>query len=196
MECIHCTQCADACDDIMTKVGRPLGLIRYTSRAELEAKGAPTRKLRPRTILYPAALAVTFGGFLFALMTRSSADVTVLRGLGAPYVIEADGRVANQLRVKITNRTSSTRRYTIAIDSIADGTMIAPRNPLSVAPGQTEMTDLFLMLPQSAFHDGEKHVIVRIADDALYGERVSFRLLGPERESHERDSGERDGRGR
>src|SRR5581483_9658008 len=107
MECIHCTQCADACDDIMTRLDRPTGLIRYTSRAALEANAghpersegsaiagsARVRKLRPRTVLYPAALSVTFGGFIFALATRAPADITVLRGLGAPYVVEADGHV-------------------------------------------------------------------------------------------------------
>ncbi|MDX1440570.1 MAG: cytochrome c oxidase accessory protein CcoG, partial [Rubricoccaceae bacterium] len=31
MECVACTQCIDACDDIMDKVGKPRGLIRYTS---------------------------------------------------------------------------------------------------------------------------------------------------------------------
>ena len=185
MECIHCTQCADACDDIMTKVGRPTGLIRYTSRAALEGHGAPTRKLRPRTVLYPSSLAVTFGGFLFALVTRSPADVTVLRGLGAPYAIEADGRVANQLRVKIANRTAAAHRYTIADDSIEGGQMIAPRNPLPVSAGQTETTDLFVLVARSAFHDGEHRIVLRIGDGGAFGERVAFRLLGPEHESNE-----------
>jgi cytochrome c oxidase accessory protein FixG len=185
MECIHCTQCADACDEIMQKVDRPTGLIRYTSRAALEGHCAPTRKLRTRTVLYPAAFAVMFGGFLFTLMNRSTADATVLRGLGAPYVVEADGRIANQLRVKITNRTAVAHAYTIAIDSISAGAMIAPRNPLPVAPGHTEIADLFVLLPPGAFHDGEHHVIVRLSDGAGYGERVSFRLLGPEHESSE-----------
>ena len=29
MECIHCTQCIDACDEVMDRVGYPRGLIRY-----------------------------------------------------------------------------------------------------------------------------------------------------------------------
>ena len=182
MECIHCTQCADACDDIMRKVDRPTGLIRYTSRAAIETggAGAPTKKLRPRTVLYPAAFAVTFGGFLFALATRAPADVTVLRGLGAPYVVEADGRVANQLRVKVTNRTAFAQRYAISIDDIEPGAMIAPRNPLPVAAGQTEVADLFVLLPASAFDDGERTIVVRIADGASFHQQVPYRLVGPE----------------
>ena len=56
MECIHCTQCADACDDIMERVGKPKGLIRYSSREPLE--GHKRQLIRPRTVLYPLALAV------------------------------------------------------------------------------------------------------------------------------------------
>ncbi|HEY9227935.1 MAG TPA: cytochrome c oxidase accessory protein CcoG [Gemmatimonadaceae bacterium] len=181
MECVHCTQCADACDNIMRKVDRPTGLIRYTSRAALEAKGGRIRKLRPRTVLYPTALAITFGGFLFTLATRSSADVTVLRGLGAPYVVEADGRVANQLRIKVTNRSPYAQKYTIAIDSIESGMMIAPRNPLPVSAGETEVADVFVLLPPSAFRDGERHIVVRVTDGGAYREQIRFRLVGPER---------------
>jgi cytochrome c oxidase accessory protein FixG len=189
MECIHCTQCADACDDIMTKVGRPIGLIRYTSRAALESKTGRVRKLRPRTVLYPAALAVTFGGFLVTLASRSSADVTVLRGLGAPYVVEADGRVANQLRVKVTNRSSDDRRYRVSIDGVEPGSLIAPRNPLPVAPGATEVADLFVVLPERAFHDGERSITLRVDDGGAYHGVFSYRLVGPEHhdDSHERE---------
>ncbi|MEO7086872.1 MAG: cytochrome c oxidase accessory protein CcoG [Gemmatimonadaceae bacterium] len=177
MECIHCTQCADACDDIMTKLERPTGLIRYSSRAALESKHVS--KLRPRTVLYPAALSLTFGGFLFALATRQPADVTVLRGLGAPYAVEGDGQIANQLRVKITNRTGVAHNYRIVIDSLESGTMIAPRNPLPVAPGETEVTDMFVMMPASAFQAGEHNVFVKIDDGGKYHERIPFRLVGP-----------------
>lgn len=185
MECIHCTQCADACDDIMRRVDRPTGLIRYSSRDALE--GVPGRRLRPRVVLYPAALALSFGGFLVALNGRAPADITVLRGLGEPYVIEADGRVANQLRVKIANRSKVARRYAISVDGVETGTVIAPDNPLPVDAGTTEVTTLFIVLPRSAFHDGEKQVTVRVDDGGGYTDRVSYRLVGPETEPDDHD---------
>ena len=54
MECIDCTQCIDACDAVMEQVGKPRGLIRYTSQDALAGK--PPHLLRPRTVLYPLAL--------------------------------------------------------------------------------------------------------------------------------------------
>lgn len=187
MECIHCTQCADACDAIMEKIGKPKGLIRYSSMAALA--GEKPRKLRPRVVLYPLALSFTFGGFIAALAMKEPADVTVLRGLGEPYVIESDGAVANQIRVKIANRTSEPRSYTIGVDGLAGGKIVAPENPLPVAPGKTETSPVFVMLPQSAFHDGERRVTLTVSDGAGYRKTILYRLVGPEREEHERDGG-------
>ncbi|MGA9836453.1 MAG: cytochrome c oxidase accessory protein CcoG [Gemmatimonadaceae bacterium] len=183
MECIHCTQCADACDDIMARVGKPLGLIRYSSQAALE--GAEVRKLRPRVVLYPMALAVTFGGFLFALGTKSSADVTVLRGMGEPFVIEADGRVANQLRVKITNRSNQDHVYQVNIAGVNDGSVIAPDDPMAVAAGETDEMALFVLLPATAFHDGRRNISVHVTDGAGFSGDVPYRLVGPEHGDHD-----------
>jgi cytochrome c oxidase accessory protein FixG len=185
MECIHCTQCADACDAIMRRVERPEGLIRYSSRAALE--GEPVHKLRPRVVLYPLALAGSFGGFLFALGTKAPADVTMLRGLGQPYAVEADGRVANQVRIKIANRSRVDHRYGIRVDGIADGSVIAPMNPLPVAAGAAETASLFVMLPPQAFDDGERHVRFIITDGAGFADTVSYELVGPERGDHHTD---------
>ena len=185
MECIHCMQCADACNAIMRKVAKPEGLIRYTSRAALE--GERVHKLRPRVVLYPVAFAATFGGFLLALNTRSAADITVLRGLGEPYVVEANGQVANQLRVKVTNRTTRNQSYVIHVDSVDEGSVIAPQNPLHVAAGKTEVASLFVMLPRNAFHDGERRVTVRVADGASLDQRVPYRLVGPEDKDERHD---------
>lgn len=179
MECIHCTQCADACDDVMHRIGKPPGLVRYTSRAALD--GAPVRRLRPRTVLYPAALSLTLGGFIVALSMRTTADVTILRGIGAPYQIEADGRVANQLRVKITNRSRSDNAYRIVVTGADDATIVVPQNPFNVGAGRTEVSPVFILLPDGAFPSGERSIQVTIDDGNGYRSTTAYRLVGPQR---------------
>ena len=183
MECIHCTQCADACDDVMTKVGKPKGLIRYTSRELLE--GHKRHFIRPRTVLYPLALAVFLAGFGYSLATRDAADVTVLGGQGEPFTRQADGRIANQVRVKIANRTNADHDYRIEVLGAEQGSVVVPQNPLAVAAGQSAVTPLFVLLPRSAFHDGEHHVTVRVSDGNGFSTDVPYRLVGPEDEDHE-----------
>src|SRR5690606_14641769 len=102
MECIGCTQCIDACDDVMAKMGRPTGLIRYTSQEALETGRG--RLLRPRVVLYPALLAIVGALFVGVLATKSSTDVLLLRGPGIPFNTPPTGEIANQARLRITNR--------------------------------------------------------------------------------------------
>jgi cytochrome c oxidase accessory protein FixG len=178
MECIHCTQCADACDEIMTRVNKPKGLIRYSSRELLE--GHKRHLIRPRTVLYPLALAVFLGGFTYALATRDAADVTVLGGQGEPFTVQADGRIANQVRVKIANRTNADHDYRIDVAGATEGSVVVPQNPLRVAAGESAVTPLFVLLPRSVFHDGEHRVTVRVSDGAGFATNVAYRLVGPE----------------
>jgi cytochrome c oxidase accessory protein FixG len=178
MECIHCTQCADACDQIMDKVGQPRGLIRYTTRATLE--GETRRLVRPRTVLYPTAFALFFGGFLFALGTKDKADVTLLGVMGsAPFTIEANGRVVNQVRIKITDRSSEPRAYRITLLDADDATMIAPQNPLPVQPGQTELESIFIQSLPTAYKNGVRTVRIRIDDASDFSAEYPYRLVGP-----------------
>ncbi len=187
MECVHCTQCIDACDDIMTRVGKPPGLIRYSSQDDLAGKSR--RLLRPRTVLYPLVLVILLGGLVTGLAVKAPADITVLRGLGAPFTEEADGRIANQVRVRIVNRSGAIAQYRIQFDGLTDGvspaqaTVIAPENPMTVAAGATGATSVFIILPRTAFqHHGERDMTLVFSDGAGYVERVPYRLQGPSTE--------------
>lgn len=194
MECIHCTQCADACDDVMTRVGKPTGLIRYTSRELLE--GHARHFVRPRTVLYPLALAIFLGGFAYTLATRAAADVTVLRGTGEPFTTQDDGRIANQVRVKIANRTDAAHDYRIEVGGASEGTVIVPQNPLRVEAGESAVTTLFILLPRDAFDDGEHPVTVRVGDGAGFTTDIPYRLVGPtDDDDHDRDDRPADKRG-
>ncbi len=53
MECLACAQCVDACDEVMLKLHRAPGLVRYTSLNQLA--GRPRRVWRARLYVYAAA---------------------------------------------------------------------------------------------------------------------------------------------
>ncbi len=178
MECIHCTQCIDACDVVMEKTGRPKGLIRYGARDAFEGK--PHRILRPRIVIYPLIMVLVWGGLVYALSNRGSADVTVLRGIGAPYGVLPDGQISNQLRVKIVNRSPEMRRYTISIDDADDLTLVSPDNPLEVGPGASATASLFVMAQAKSIPGGLREIEVEVKDGAGFEKKTHYRLLGPE----------------
>lgn len=196
MECIHCTQCIDACDSIMAKVGKPPGLIRYGTPSGFEGK--PVRRLRPRVFVYPLLLTIVSAGFLTVLFSKGAADVKVFRGPGMPFTVlpaasgTADGSpklIANQLKLKIINRTRSPKSYTLELLSPVGGRIELPQNPMTVA-GIAQMTEpIGFVVPASAFGPtGQLEAIVRVtappttpadASDKPFSEEIRFKLLGP-----------------
>lgn len=179
MECIHCTQCADACDAIMDKVGKPRGLIHYTSQNTVE--GQPTRLLRPRVVLYPAALALAVGLLAFNLGIKADTDVTLLRGAGAPFTRQPNGSIVNQVRVKITNRGGTGRDYRLGVSGPEGVALIAPRNPLPVPGGTTVETSVFVVVPEGSFTDDRLPSLIQVGDGAAFTVVLPFELVGPER---------------
>ena len=103
LECIGCAGCVDACDEVMDKIGRPRGLIRYDSQNGLTGK--PKRFLRPRVYLYAflGVLGLTVAALAFRGHTPFEANL--LRLAGAPFVLEAEGaRVRNALELHLVNK--------------------------------------------------------------------------------------------
>jgi cytochrome c oxidase accessory protein FixG len=178
MECIGCAQCIDACDSIMHKLGRAPGLVRYTSKAQLAGK--PRRVLRPRTMIYPALLALVVVLFVVQLGGRTEADVWLLRQEGAPFTMLADGTVSTPIRVKIENRSSKPRTYSLAVKDIPEAKIVMPRTSYLLAPGKPTVLPIFIESPATAFQRGKRAATVEISDDQGWHTSLAITILGPE----------------
>ena len=106
--------------------------------------------------------------------------MTLLGPHGAPYVVEGDGSVVNQVRVKIENRGGDARSYRIALEGAPGARLVAPENPLPVAAGATGQTSVFVVSPASAFADGEREATFRVVDGAGFERTIPYRLVGPD----------------
>jgi cytochrome c oxidase accessory protein FixG len=178
MECVGCAQCVDACDAIMERVGRPCGLVRYTSSRILET--GRRRLLRPRVVAYPLVLVAALSALGFALASQQSADVTVLRGVGGPFAELPSGEISNQIRVKIVNRSGADRSYEIRVVDEGDLRLVAPQNPVPLGAGRSETATVFVLADRDAFRGGRRDVVFRISDGETFTREVPYRLLGPE----------------
>lgn len=177
MECVHCTQCIDACDAIMERLDRPTGLIRYSRQSEIE--GAPGRRLRPRLVLYPAALLVVAAAFAYALATRQAFDATLLRSAGLPFSVAADGAIQNSMRVKLVNRVDRPLAFEFRILDREDVSLDAPGDRTTAPAGATTIQPLLFTAPRSQFQRGELDVRLSIRTDDGEERIVRCRLLGP-----------------
>ncbi|HXS19355.1 MAG TPA: cytochrome c oxidase accessory protein CcoG [Polyangiaceae bacterium] len=187
LECIACAQCIDACNFVMEKVKLPPNLIAYSSQRALG--GERGRVLRPRVIAYCVLLLVLSGALVGAVSMRRGADITVLRGIGAPYVLD-DAGVRNQVRLKIENRGSEGFGFGYQILVGKPGALrpasefgiqvISPENPMHVKGGGRATTSLFVVSPRTVFRQGRLPIVVRVElPDGTFIEQP-YHLLGPE----------------
>jgi len=103
LECVQCTACIDACNDVMRKTKQPEGLIRYTS-GEAVRENRHTW-LTGRIVAYTAIWLVLVGVVAYMFAIRTPYDVAVLRFEGTTWLRTSNG-IANIYRLEITNRTS------------------------------------------------------------------------------------------
>ncbi len=179
MECINCTQCIDACDEVMDKIGKPRGLIRYSSQDALAGK--TSGMLRPRTLLYPIALAIAVGALAYGVITKSPFDLTLIRGAGNPYTSLGAGLVQNSIKLRIVNRTPEPRTYAVTIEPSTDVDLeVINDDLLTVAAGKNALVALSLTFKSSlTSRQGRLPAEVAVTDDQGVTRGRPFQLLGP-----------------
>jgi cytochrome c oxidase accessory protein FixG len=177
MECIGCAQCIDACDSVMKKIGRAPGLIRYSSQ---EAMATGRRKLfRPRVVLYPLLLVVILGLFGAVVAARATADVTLLRAGAVPYRTLDSGEVANDVRVKIVNRSDRQQAYHVGVSGIEGARVHADDPLLRLDAAETAVAVVSIMVPAQSFNRGRATVTIQVRDDDEFSRDLRYRLQGP-----------------
>ncbi len=176
-ECVACAQCIDACDAVMDKIDRPRGLIGYSS--ESARAGEPRRIFRARPIIYSTIMLILSGALTYLLLTRSPADVAILRNIGRPFVVNPDGYVENTLRLKITNRTEKPQEYRISAVNSPDVRTLTESPTVRAAPGESVTEPLRVLAPARRFLLGHLDITLRVSGNDSFQTDQTCRLLGP-----------------
>ncbi|WIW44185.1 cytochrome c oxidase accessory protein CcoG [Bradyrhizobium sp. 62B] len=124
--CIQCGLCIDACDNVMSEIGRPKGLIGYDTDINMQRRreGKPPiyRIIRPRTLIYTAAIAIVGTIMIYTLATRATMDVNVLHERNPLFVQLSDGGVRNDYTVRILNKGAQ-RSFTLDVSGLPGATI-------------------------------------------------------------------------
>jgi cytochrome c oxidase accessory protein FixG len=175
MECLACAQCVDACDEVMEKVGRPKGLIRYASMNELDGK--PRRVVRPRLFIYAALAALSVGTLGVALERRTAFEAGVARLRGIPFVVEGD-RVRNQFDVHLVNKAPGEARFTLALHGPEGMEVSLGSSELRLGSLENTHVPLVVSLPLSAAH-GTQQLSLEVRDGEGDVRTLPVPFLGP-----------------
>lgn len=178
MECIGCTACIDACDEVMLRLHRPEGLIRYDSQKALA--GGRTRWIRPRTIIYGILLLTGASVATWALSTVKPANIGITRMTGAPYIVD-ENAIRNQFLVRFVNKRSETVRFEIRlVGTPARVRQIGVESWVEVGPLQEVVQPLVVQQPRSDYAGPFHFVVHAEAAGGRFRLERTVEFLGPE----------------
>lgn len=178
LECVNCTACMDACDDIMTKINKPKGLIRYASYNSIQ--NGIQRLISPRVIGYSVVLLALVSVLSFTLATRSDVETSVLKVPGTLFQRTEDGFITNLYTIEFVNKTFDTLSLTVKVQSPADASVILPEGSTIPVPPELLLKRMcFIRIPADKVTEARTVVMLGIFQDDRLLEKVKVKFIGP-----------------
>ncbi|MBT0552110.1 cytochrome c oxidase accessory protein CcoG [Riemerella anatipestifer] len=118
LECINCTACIDACNEVMEKVGLPKGLIRYATEDEIEQ--GRKFKFTSRMKAYTAVLIALMTFVSFLLYNRGSMEAKFIKPAGSTFFISGN-EITNTYNYTLLNKSSKDYVVTFKVLEPANG---------------------------------------------------------------------------
>ncbi len=178
LECIGCAACIDACDEVMTKIARPLGLIRYDSLVKFA--GGRTRWLRPRTVVYGILLLIGTTVASFAFSSVKPASFLVYRMSGAAYFVDRHD-VRDQFMVRLVNKRSVPAVFTVTTEGVPDIVQQSGFTAPVHVPALGEQVSPLVLTIARKIYTGPFHFTVKVQDaDRTYTLARTIEFMGPD----------------
>jgi len=178
LECVNCTACIDACDEVMDKVGRDRGLIRYDSyNGVMEGR---KKLFTPRVIAYTILLGVLILVNIVLLNSRTNVETLLLRTPGTLF-FQVEGntnQIKNLYNYQLINKTKES--FPIEFRLIGGGGEIelVGQSPLTKPEGVTEGA-LFIIMNKDQLDGRKTKLKVEVLSNGEIIDEVKTNFLGP-----------------
>lgn len=182
LECVNCTACMDACDDVMTKIKKPKGLIRLASYNSIE-KGIKNL-FNARVIGYSVVLIIliTFQVYLFS--TRIPVEATILRVPGMLYQEQDGNRISNLYNIQFVNKTYEDMNLTLKIQGNESATIKKVGDETISIPANGNLEGVyFIEFSKDDIKSTKTSLVVEIYDQDKLIDEVKTNFLGPQKRS-------------
>ncbi|MDR2121972.1 MAG: cytochrome c oxidase accessory protein CcoG [Flavobacteriaceae bacterium] len=179
LECINCTACIDACDEVMIKTGLPTGLIRYASENMIENRTG--FKFTPRVIAYTLVLTVLVSVCTSLLFVRSNVETKFLKEVGTQFTLE-DDVVVDGYQFIFINKTTETKNLNVKVLHPKSGEifLMGYGTKFTIKSKETLKGNATVKIPQSDLKKTKEEIIIGVFDDK--GQKVDeykTNFIGP-----------------
>jgi cytochrome c oxidase accessory protein FixG len=176
LECVNCTACIDACNNVMAKINLPKGLIRFASENQIAEK-QPFR-FTTRMIAYSSVLVLLVAVMGFTLATRTDVEAKVLRAQGQLYQEIGKDSLGNLYNVLMVNKTHKEVPITMKLENKNGVIKFVGKEHMSVPrDGQSEAM-FFIILNKKDIITRETDLRIGIYQDGKKLKTVNTSFLG------------------
>ncbi|MBK7873215.1 MAG: cytochrome c oxidase accessory protein CcoG [Saprospiraceae bacterium] len=176
LECVNCTACIDACDEVMDKIDRPRGLIRYDSYNGIIEK---RKKLfTPRVIGYTAVLTVLLIVNVVLLTSRHPVEALMLRTPGKLYQEVDETYISNLYNYEVINKTGEDLPIEFRILN-ADGRIRLIGQPPTAKAGTVAKGALFIDMDKNKLTDRKTEIKIEVISNGKVMDKIKTNFLGP-----------------
>lgn len=177
LECVNCTACIDACDDIMIKIDKPKGLIRYASDNNI-SKGTKL-KFSGRIAAYTGVLLLLLVLLTYTFVSHSVVDASILRTPGQFYQENPDGTISNLYNFKVANKKNKPMEIKFLLDHHDGSIKIIGQENIIIPAGEEHQGQLFIIMPQSAKMEKNQKLKIKLLDNNKEIETISTTFMAP-----------------
>jgi cytochrome c oxidase accessory protein FixG len=177
LECVNCTACIDACDEIMDKVAKPRGLIRYASLNMIQQKSK--FRFTPRAIAYSVVLVLLLGVFTSMILLRTDVEATVLKAPGKLYTLTEAGEISNLYTVKVVNKSHDERHLTFHLAGDLGTIEKIGQDTLTLASGEGGDGAIMVKIPRDKMQGHSMDIRIEVFDRNQKVETVKTKFTGP-----------------
>ena len=162
LECVNCTACIDACDEVMEKVGLPKGLIRYASENEIENR--TEFKFTGRMKGFAIVLVFLVGFLSFLLYNRGEMEAKFIKPAGSTYFVR-DGKISNTYNYTFLNKTNDKKIVTIKVIDPAHAEInFSVRKNITVERDKISKGTISISFPENEMKLSKQNITIGVYD--------------------------------
>ena len=178
LECVNCTACIDACDQVMDKIEKPRGLIRYASYDSI--KEGKKKIFTSRVLGYTIVLSLLVSVVAFMLFTRNDVEATILKVPGQLYQELPNERISNLYNIQFINKTNRQIPLEMKVRDYPDASIRRVGDEmLTLESGARIDAVFFIEMARKDISQMKTTIEVELIADGEVIEEISTNFVGP-----------------
>ena len=177
LECTNCTACIDACDQIMEKVDKPKGLIRYDSETGINS--GVRRIFTPRVYAYSFVLVALLALDVVLIANRGIVESIILRSPGQLYQEKDAEHITNLYTYKIINKSGKDMPFELKLLQPEGQIEFVGQSHDQLTKDKVAEGAFFVNMPLKQLTGRKTTIEIQVVSNGKVIDKVTTNFMGP-----------------